>query len=436
MKEIFLIKDTPGNKISYYLLLCFVVALPYDRFYSELFLVFFALHTLLHRKPRPVFRWNDSPWILAALYLAMVCCSFYSSWFSLALHQWEIQLSLLLLPLLFWINPIDTSAYRNHWFLGFALSCLCLVIYLYAYAGAVMFQNHFPFSRLFDGSFLNQYFSYPVGTHPTYLAMYCGFSMLVFIQEFRSAHGLLNKSLWLICSFVCFAGLLQLASKAVWIALIFILNIVIPAFEKNKRSRRRLIMVFATITMVTVTFAWLNHGMHARLISQFSGDLDRQALNKTIPEPRILRWQAAWELVEKSPVFGYGTGSEIPLLKNKYADHHLLRSLYFELNTHNQFLALWINTGLLGLFIYFLLFVRGGWRASKAKDGLGISFLLILFLVSLSENILGLNKGIFFLSFFYPLLFSFLPRQVNSKDASFIQQAASNTAHSHPLQGA
>jgi len=59
MKEIFFIQDTVENKVSYYHLAFFLVALPFDYFYSELILISFGLHTLIHVKKeefRNIFR--------------------------------------------------------------------------------------------------------------------------------------------------------------------------------------------------------------------------------------------------------------------------------------------------------------------------------------------------------------------------------------------
>jgi len=47
MKELFLIKDTLANKISYYHLMLYLLSLPFDRFYSHLILISFAVHTII-----------------------------------------------------------------------------------------------------------------------------------------------------------------------------------------------------------------------------------------------------------------------------------------------------------------------------------------------------------------------------------------------------
>src|ERR1700737_4517286 len=96
MKEIFYIDDTSAGKISYYLLLVFVVTLPFDRLYSELSLIGLLLHTLLHpAKDRPLsFRWAG--WLVSGLFLLMVVSSLYAPHYSDAGMQLEKQLAILL----------------------------------------------------------------------------------------------------------------------------------------------------------------------------------------------------------------------------------------------------------------------------------------------------------------------------------------------------
>ena len=52
MKKIFFINDTVENKISYYHLLAFLAALPFDRLYSQVVLISFTIHTLIHIKKK------------------------------------------------------------------------------------------------------------------------------------------------------------------------------------------------------------------------------------------------------------------------------------------------------------------------------------------------------------------------------------------------
>jgi O-antigen ligase len=48
MKKILFIDDTSENKISYYHIAAFLIALPFDRFYAELIMISFLLHSLIN----------------------------------------------------------------------------------------------------------------------------------------------------------------------------------------------------------------------------------------------------------------------------------------------------------------------------------------------------------------------------------------------------
>ena len=47
MRKLFLINEPIANKISYYHLSCYLIALPFEFFYSEIILISFGLHTLI-----------------------------------------------------------------------------------------------------------------------------------------------------------------------------------------------------------------------------------------------------------------------------------------------------------------------------------------------------------------------------------------------------
>ena len=79
MKQLFLIDDTIVNKISYYLLACFLIALPFDFFYSEIILICFGLHTLIHTQKERVKNVFSKPvLILISIYLLALLAILYS----------------------------------------------------------------------------------------------------------------------------------------------------------------------------------------------------------------------------------------------------------------------------------------------------------------------------------------------------------------------
>jgi len=109
-------------------------------------------------------------------------------------------------------------------------------------------------------------------------------------------------------------------------------------------------------------------------------------------------------LIKQSPVIGYGNGAETMLLKEKYFEKGLYISYLNEFNTHNQYLAVLLKTGIIGLLLFLFILYFGYASAVRNRDLLLLSFMIIVTVVSLSENILDLNKGIFFYGYFFSLL--------------------------------
>jgi hypothetical protein len=59
-----------------------------------------------------------------------------------------------------------------------------------------------------------------------------------------------------------------------------------------------------------------------------------------------------------------------------------------------------LRSGIFGLLIYLIVLCYAFVQSIRKKDFLFFSFLLLIATVSVSENILDVNKGIFFYSFF------------------------------------
>jgi hypothetical protein len=72
-----------------------------------------------------------------------------------------------------------------------------------------------------------------------------------------------------------------------------------------------------------------------------------------------------------------------------------------ELNAHKQYQSITLKTGVIGLFAFLLTLFYGFTIAWRHKDIFLAAFMIIIGIVSFSENILDVNKGIFFYAFFF-----------------------------------
>jgi O-antigen ligase len=404
MKEIFCTNDTPANKISYYHMLAFLCALPFDQFYSELILVSLLVHTLIHLTKEKLFSVRTDYMLPALLYIPVIICTFYSTDKNQAFKDWEKQLALLLFPLIFSVSGIDFKRYTIPLLKGFGLSCIAVIIYFFADALITIRYYKFPVKSLFSIAFTNHNFSAPFDLHATYFSMYCGVSLVAFIYLLIYSTKKYQQFFYITGCCILLAGLIQLSSRSVLIALFFIINFLMPFFLLNGSIRKKFIIISCSLSVLIIcSFAKIG-SFKNRFVYSLKQDL---TIDKNIPqnilESRATRWHAAFELIGQSPLKGYGTGSEVNVLQQKYFEEHLNNSYLHQLNAHNEYLSLMLKFGVAGVLLYLFVLYAGFKNAILQKDIFFCSFLVLTAVVSFSENILDVNKGIFFFSFFFSL---------------------------------
>ena len=412
MKEIFRIEDTLSNKISYYHIIAFMVCLPFDEFYTNIVLASFILHELIHFKKEKFSGFTFPVFLPACIYAVTFASSFYSSDKDQMIVDLGKQLGLLLFPLLFSITSLNIARYRFRLMHAYGISMLVIVLYLYFDAFRIIIYNHLPISALMTPTFTNHNFSLPLNLHATYLAMYVTVAAAVFLQVIITSQKLQERLLYTIGLLILMMAIVQLSSKAVFIAAFVIFYLATFFLIQTKRNRLKFIAVSILLTLLAIVGVTKSDEFNTRFIEGMKEDLTQSAYNVNLVEPRLVRWQAAWPLVKQSPVIGHGSGSEVSLLKEEYFQKHLFISYLNQLNAHNQYLSFLIRSGFVGLAVFLFVLGVGFKQAFTLKDYIFCSFLMVVSLVSLSENILDVNKGIFFFGFFYPF---FMKRDFGSK---------------------
>ncbi len=311
MKEVFYIKDSTENKISYFHLLFFLIALPYDRFYSTIILVSFLIHTLIYFSKKKLSLINKTTFILQSVFIVSLISVIYSPSITTSLNTVSIQLALLLFPFLFSVTSLDLSAYRSRLLMGLTLSTTCTVLYLYYDAFSVLRFYHQPLKLVFSWTFVNQNFSLPINMHATYLSMLLVISIVYCLQKLFYFQTTFKRIFFILCSLIQFAGLIQLGSKSAFITMLIIVIIGFPWFLVKKIKRRQYLFFSVVFLALLMNFILSFQVFRGRYLETLKVDLNE---NKTIIEKygRIDRWHVAMELIKQSPFIGTGTGSEIP----------------------------------------------------------------------------------------------------------------------------
>ncbi len=421
MNSIFNISETAANKISFYHLASFLILLPFDFFYSQLVLVSFALHTLMHcTKERVKELLSITVLLPVAIYFISVITISYSIDKAEGFNIAGRQTAIFFMPVLLALNGLPLQHYKKNLLTIFAITCTGVIIYLYADAIHTILYFHMPLSSLMSTAFINHNFSLPVELHATYLSLYAAFSICIFICYYLKQKIVIYRLLYVLAILILTAGLIQLSSRAVVIAFIAIITIAVPVFLL--RGKTRILFAATALLLASGSFYFISKidAFKTRYVSELNNDLTRAAISDEILEPRITRWHLAAALIKKSPFVGYGTGSEKKLLKQQYFNNKLYISYLNEFNVHSEYLSFMLRSGIGGLLMYLVVLGYGFVLSVHKKDFLFFSFLLLVAMVSVSENILDVNKGVFFYSFFLSFFLMLNKRELSNKGNSAI----------------
>jgi O-antigen ligase len=401
MTGLFQLKDSLANKISYYHLMLLMTSLPFDMFYSHLILISYAIHTLIHLNKntiKPVFKLSTI--MLQSVFYVTILSSIYTINRPEAFNEWGKHITIFIIPILFCLNPLDIKKYRPKLLMAFALVCTATIVYLYFDALVTIRHYKLPFSTLFTPAFTNHNFSEPIDMHATFFSTQVVVGLLYMLSVLIKEPAFYKKIFYLICCCILIAGLGQLGSKSIFITLIIAINMAFPYFILKGKSRLRFILVSASITVLAFIVIFNSRAFKERYVTELRQDLSKTLVGAPI-DSRIDRWNVAMTLIGKSPIIGYGAGSEIGLLQTSFFDKKFYNSYLSGLNAHNEYLSFLIKSGVIGLLIYVSTLAFGFRISFRQKDLLFFTFMLLIAIVSLSENLLDVDKGIFFYAFFF-----------------------------------
>jgi putative inorganic carbon (hco3(-)) transporter len=133
----------------------------------------------------------------------------------------------------------------------------------------------------------------------------------------------------------------------------------------------------------------------------------------TLLNGREFTWQAAWMVIESNPIFGVGIGESrfaiIPYLSHIFSDQLSGAAV------HNPVLTIWVETGLIGLFIYLSIpvvavrsFISQMHTAMKEKEEWWLPYFAIISSIALGYLISWYVGGGLQSDFSYFLILSFL----------------------------
>ena len=344
---------------------------------------------------------------MVLFYIVHLISLFYSSDINQSIFDLEKKLSVLFVPLTFFMSQILSQKQKVYLLQVFIVSVFLTVLIgigniVYVLQTDPYYHNLFPRYPLLV---FNQNLS--VFLHSAYFAMYLVFSVaaieyMVFVKNWLKRH----KAFWL--SLAAFFILMVVInnSRSGIISLSLLLIISVFYFLKRKYVYiGSAVIVAGLVTLLTTNMRFQRYmELGADMISSEEklieeGDV---LIEKHVKRP--LFWLASIEVIKENFWFGVGNGDVQKELKKKYIEYDLNEKLDHTYNSHNQFLSTLVSVGVPGLFFLLLVFGIPLLKALREKNYVLLSFILIVFVHALSETILARFHGIIFFSFFYGLV--------------------------------
>lgn len=427
MKELLPGGDSLANKISFFHIALLMLSLPFDMFYSHVILISLCVHTIIQLKKgniRQVF--TARVLAIQTVFFVAAIATIYSQYSQQAFAEWGREVVIFLFPFIFCFNTIDIKKYRDPLLFIYTIGCTLTVTYLFIDAFYVINFYHIPLNSIFNPAFTNHNFSQPIGMHATFFSLQLVIAlvfMLYYLLNYKTSS--LLKMIYMVCCLILLAGLVQLASKSILITVFLIFALVFPYCLATWKKRFRFIAVVASIAVIILGVILTTPTFRAKYITDLQTDLSPLKPGQN-SEPRLARWEVITQVIKSSPVIGYGSGSEIAVLGNAFYNHKLYDSYVEKLNAHNQYLSFLLKSGVWGLLVYLAALTYGFKIALQNKDVMFISFMLLITMVSLSENILDMDKGVFFYGLFFTLFLFSYPQKNNISAKNNLSTMATN----------
>jgi len=413
----FLTKENPDRWHQLAWWLC-VVTLPWHAWANNISLIFLTI--LWFADDDFKLKWQRlkaAKWTLPFLlyYLVLLIGMLYTHDVSRGLVMLDKKIIFIAFPII-----IATGRVLSMNFLGFlkqsfvytcvAVVLVCLVLAAYSFIQGNPAENfdirtNEHFMLFHPGvSSVWPYFSYielaqGVGIHPGYLSMYLVFCMVIlFTENYQTKTERIINS---IVGFMIICTLVLLASRTATLA--FICSIIYIVLKKIQEKQFKVYMPIILSSVLLGLLLWLIPVARFRLIEEPM--ITKYKANTTVMDwnsvsYRLLEWQGSWAVIKANWLAGVGTGGNGKAMVH-FFDHYNKSTAGLDLNAHNEYLQVWTESGLPGIFT-FLLCLTVGLFPLRNDLSYG-SFVIIFSVMCLTESMGEWQKGIAFFCLFQAL---------------------------------
>lgn len=344
--------------------------------------------------------------IFLLFYGWQICGMLYTSNLHEGFRNLVLRISLFIFPLIL-IQPGEIIRRKATFLIRlFAFSTFAYMIFCFGFAlfrsfqnnnGVFVFNPHPPAAswlNYFYGSYL------AIFHHPSYLSMFLLLSAYIMLEQLFNNRSLAKRILLFAILVVILISIYFLSSRAA-ILTIFISFPLYLLFRYlfNRFTVRSLIWFL--IPMFIFIPVFLTNPRLKRLLNDDSNPSTSEVF---MNESRIVMWKAGINIIKKNLIFGVGTGDIQDELNKEYTNTQLIKANETSnFNTHNQFIEVMAENGLIGIILFLILFLQMIYISLSERNVIYFVFTTIIIVSFCFETMLNRLAGVSFFS-----LFSFL----------------------------
>ncbi|WP_025665430.1 O-antigen ligase family protein [Aquimarina megaterium] len=379
--------NSPKATVFFFSFIVFTLPLKHNfNSLSIIFISLFALGNFYFNRPRQVLQFTKGK-MLTAFFVVTILGMIYTDNTKDGLQYLQKMIPFLILPIAFNMLNLGKKQKSNILW-SFCISCLFVSLFLF-------FTNLYTFLYHPDNTNVWYYsgFTKRIDIHPAYYMMFLIFNTFFLLEEFLNTVSKRRKVGIISIVLVFLIPILFLQSRTGMVSFLVILLIYL-SINLKKIKKRYLITIFVFICIslsIVYYFDFLSRFLEASSSMQ----------------ERMMIWSGWWNSYKENPIFGYGTGDAQNALD--YGNYLLGNNffIFYEYNSHNQYLDSLLRFGLIGFGILVVILIKGYRIAFKQTNNLLLIFLILVSIFFLTENVLQRQRGIVFFSFFYLLLINF-----------------------------
>lgn len=264
-------------------------------------------------------------------------------------------------------------------------------------SGSIIFNPH-PLDYDYENFFYSSRFSLHI--HPSYLAMYAVLSLLISFEALTdNSLSFIKRGIWLLLILTFLIILYLLSSRAGILAAIIVCPIYFVLKFYKRFSGWVIIPAAVIILLIFFNIAKTNNRINNALEMISTDNLKSSVLK----DERYNIWSSAFGVIKNNFILGVGTGDANSELKKEFIKRGCVEGYYEDMNSHNQYIEILLESGIIGLIIFLSFQIYMVYIAISDRNLIYGLFIVMTIVFFSFETILNRLAGITF----YPL-FSFL----------------------------